>query len=636
MTIIPPRSGRRRPTEQETISLELVSGLLMIIGLLAFAYLFYAIATSPEIKDATQGLKIEGIGIEIRKVEPEGEVAYFEIIPAPGGPAEEKGVRAGDRLTKVEDTEITPGFSVAQVERLLQEPDVKRADDDFEISIEFLRPLENGEFSPQERTIIKNVAPTFIIAYLNTFGIIVPFLTIVIGILIFRLGVRLRKFDLISARWAMIAFLWLIVGLIVAAIRAFWVDGKGGLVGDHPFGFSNAVSGAIPYLITAIPLGVALWWLSRIINDLFEGEESLTSRNTRFAWSLLIPTLAVLILVAAQPLEQTFIASLTDEEFGSPKPSRFVGLRNYQELLSFKFVMVDCKKDDSGNCERVRGEGGIVWEPSASEIEEREKLREMSSAERRTYKRYQEAYTWQLFGGDSGLRLLGKDPQFLKSFSNTLQFTFISVTLELLLGLIIAMVVNSKFTGRGLMRTAMLVPWAIPTVVSAALWEVIMRGDQTGILNKLLLDVGLISQAKQWLATTGPWMNSIIAVDVWKTAPFMALLLLAGLQTIPADVYEAADVDGAGKVRQFFTITLPLLRPTIAVALVFRTLDALRAFDVFSVLLDATRPSMALYNYDRLIQGGLTGYSSAIGVIIFMLILIFTVTYVRIVRLEQE
>ncbi|MBL1134565.1 MAG: sugar ABC transporter permease [Chloroflexi bacterium] len=369
---------------------------------------------------------------------------------------------------------------------------------------------------------------------------------------------------------------------------------------------------------------------------MFDGEESLTSRNTRFAWSLLIPTLAVLILIAAQPLEQTFIASLTDEEFGSSKPARFIGLRNYQELLSFKFVIVDCKRDENGDCQQVRGEGGIVWEPSDAEIEEREKLRELSSAERRTYKRYQEAYTWQLFGRDSGLRLLGKDPQFLKSFSNTLQFTFISVTLELLLGLIIAMVVNSKFTGRGLMRTAMLVPWAIPTVVSAALWDVIMRGDQTGILNKLLLDVGLISQAKQWLATTGPWMNSIIAVDVWKTAPFMALLLLAGLQTIPADVYEAADVDGAGKVRQFFTITLPLLRPTIAVALVFRTLDALRAFDVFSVLLDATRPSMALYNYDRLIQGGLTGYSSAIGVIIFMLILIFTVTYVRIVRLEQE
>lgn len=636
MTIIPPSSGRRRPTEQETISLELVSGLLMIIGLLAFAYLFYAIATSNEIKDATQGLDIEGLGVEVRKIESEGETAYFELIPIEGGPAQDKGVRAGDRLTKVEDTEITSGFSVAQVENLLQEPDVKRADDDFEISIEFLRPLENGEFSPQERTIIKNVAPTFIIAYLNNFGIIVPFLTILIGILVFRLGVRLRKFDLIAARWALIAFLWLIVGLIVAAIRAFWVEGKGGLVGDSPFKFGNAVSGGIPYLIAAIPLGVALWWLSRIMNDLFEGEESLTSRNTRFAWSLLIPTMAILIFIAAQPLEQTFIASLTDEEFGSSKPARFIGLRNYQELLSFKFVMVDCKKDDSGNCERVRGEGGIVWEPSTSEIEEREKLREMSSAERRTYKRYQEAYTWQLFGGDSGLRLLGKDPQFLKSFSNTLQFAFISVTLELLLGLIIAMVVNSKFTGRGLMRTAMLVPWAIPTVVSAALWDVIMRGDQTGILNKLLLDVGLISQAKQWLATTGPWMNSIIAVDVWKTAPFMALLLLAGLQTIPADVYEAADVDGAGKVRQFFTITLPLLRPTIAVALVFRTLDALRAFDVFSVLLDATRPSMALYNYDRLIQGGLTGYSSAIGVIIFMLILIFTVTYVRIVRLEQE
>jgi trehalose/maltose transport system permease protein len=260
----------------------------------------------------------------------------------------------------------------------------------------------------------------------------------------------------------------------------------------------------------------------------------------------------------------------------------------------------------------------------------------MSRTERQKYVRYQEAYTWRLFGSDSGLRLLGKDPQFLRSFGNTLHFSTISVALELTLGLIIALVVNSKFTGRGLMRTAMLVPWAIPTVVSAALWDVIMRGDQTGILNKFLLDIGLISQAKQWLATTGPWMNSIIAIDVWKTAPFMALLLLAGLQTIPSDVYEAADVDGAGKVRQFFSITLPLLRPTIAVALVFRTLDALRAFDVFSVLLDATRPSMASYNYDRLVQGGLEGYSSAIGVVIFALILLFTVTYVRIVRLEQE
>src|SRR5690606_30902943 len=117
-------------------------------------------------------------------------------------------------------------------------------------------------------------------------------------------------------------------------------------------------------------------------------------------------------------------------------------------------------------------------------------------------------------------------------------------------------------------------------VVSAVLWQAIMRPDQTGILNKLFMDLGLIEAPKQWLAATGPWMNSIVAIDVWKTTPFMALLLLAGLQVISSDLYEAASVDGASRIRQFFSITLPLLRPTIAVALIFRTLDALRAFDV--------------------------------------------------------
>jgi trehalose/maltose transport system permease protein len=131
-------------------------------------------------------------------------------------------------------------------------------------------------------------------------------------------------------------------------------------------------------------------------------------------------------------------------------------------------------------------------------------------------------------------------------------------------------------------------------------------------------------------------MNSIIAVDVWKTSPFMALLLLAGLQVIPGDLYEAASVDGASKVRQFFTITLPLLRPTIAVALIFRTLDALRAFDVFQVLLDTTRPSMATYNYNQLVLTRQDGYASSVGVMIFIFIFIFTVMYVRFVGIERE
>ncbi|MCD4687235.1 MAG: sugar ABC transporter permease [Anaerolineae bacterium] len=370
-------------------------------------------------------------------------------------------------------------------------------------------------------------------------------------------------------------------------------------------------------------------------DQLFQGEERLSSRHTRFAWTLLVPTLVVLTLVAARPLEQTFIKSLTDDEFGTAKPARYVGLDNYENLLSFRFAVVDCQKDDRDECDRTRN-GSIIWELSDIEVEERETLTSLSSTERKKYTRYDVADTWALPGGEKGLRLLGKDPVFLNSIGNTLQFTFMSVTLEVILGLIIALVVNSSFKGRGLMRVAMLVPWAIPTVVSAVLWQTMMRGDQTGIFNKMLMDLGILSQSEQWFSTTGPWMTSIVAVDVWKTAPFMALLILAGLQIIPGDLYEAAAVDGASKLRQFFSITLPLLRPTIAVALIFRTLDALRAFDVFAVLLDTTRPSMASYNYNRLVLTRSDGYASAVGVMIFIFILLFTVIYVRFVGIERE
>ncbi|NDJ87315.1 MAG: sugar ABC transporter permease [Chloroflexi bacterium] len=379
-------------------------------------------------------------------------------------------------------------------------------------------------------------------------------------------------------------------------------------------------------------------WLANSIDEFFSGEEGLGSRNARFAWSLLVPTLAILILVAARPLEQTFISSLTDDEFGTTRPARWVGLENYQKLLSVRFVTVECQIDeDTGECARTTGvQETIQWQRSDFEEEERQKFREMPSEEREDYVRYEPAYTWQLFGGETGLRVLAKDPIFIESFGNTIQFTFVSVLFELILGMIIALVVNSNFSGRGIMRTAMLVPWSIPTVVAAVLWQVMMRPDNTGIFNVLVQDLGLADSPVQWLTATGPWMYSIIAVDVWKTAPFMALLILAGLQVIPKDIYEAAEVDGAGRIRQFFSITLPLLRPTIAVALIFRTLDALRAFDVFQVLLDPTRPSMAYYNYDRLVLGRLDGFSSAVGVLIFIMILIFTVIYVRFVGIEQE
>jgi trehalose/maltose transport system permease protein len=304
-------------------------------------------------------------------------------------------------------------------------------------------------------------------------------------------------------------------------------------------------------------------------------------------------------------------------------------------LLSVRLTTVSCTLDSTTNQCKKTPSGLIVWDRSKIELQEIEKLRTLTAIQRESFSRYQAVDTIKMPGSNKGLRLLARDPMFIHSFFNTMHFTIVSVILETILGLIIALVVNSSFRGRGMMRAAMLVPWAIPTVISAVLWQTIMRPDQTGILNKLLIDLGIISSPQQWLGTTGPWMNAIITVDVWKTTPFMALLLLAGLQVIPSDLYEAASVDGAGKIRQFFSITLPLLRPAIAVALVFRTLDALRAFDVFQVLLDSTRPSMAYYNYDRLVSARLDGYASAVGVLIFVLIFIFTVLYVRFVGVER-
>jgi trehalose/maltose transport system permease protein len=638
MTLLPPGVGRRRPTEQEMIALELVSGLLMVIGVIAFVYLFYAIATNDQIREATQGPEIPGIGVEVRQVEPEStaedQTPYFELVTIPGGQADLTGIRDGDRLTAVDGVDIA-GLSLQEVTALIKEDDVELDDDDFVIELGFQRPQADGSLAEETRTVPKEVAPTATIAYLKSFGFVVPLIIIFLGVMFLRLGTRLRRYDVVAARWSLVALLWLMIGLVVGAIWAFWVNGKGGLVSDEPFNYGRAASHAIPFLVMISPLAIAYRWLNGILEELFQGDESLTSRQTRFAWTLLVPTLVILALVAARPLEQTFIKSLTDDEFGTNKPARYIGFENYTNLLSLKVAIVDCRKEDDGSCARTPN-GQIVWETSEIEEKERAMLRELSGDERQKYKRYDVASTWPLPRSDSGLRLLGKDPTFLNSIGNTLRFAIISVVLELTLGLIIAMVVNSSFKGRGLMRAAMLVPWAIPTVVSAVLWQTMLRGDQTGIFNKLLMDLGILDKPEQWFATTGPWMTSIVAVDVWKTAPFMALLLLAGLQIIPGDLYEAASVDGASKVRQFISITLPLLRPTIAVALIFRTLDALRAFDVFQVLLDTTRPSMATYNYNRLVLTRSDGYASAVGVMIFILILIFTALYVRFVGIERE
>ena len=229
------------------------------------------------------------------------------------------------------------------------------------------------------------------------------------------------------------------------------------------------------------------------------------------------------------------------------------------------------------------------------------------------------------------------DADFRHSIWVTVKFTLITVSIEFVLGMIIALVVSSNFKGRGMMRGVMLVPWAIPTVVAAQMWKW-MYDDVFGVIN----DAGvhrlhLLHHSVAWISQPSTALGAVCAVDIWKTTPFVALLLLAGLQVIPNELYEAARVDGASALQQFWRITLPLLRPAILVALIFRTLDALRVFDIFNVFFGSRTDTqtMAIYDQNTIVSIGDVGYGSAISVAIFLIIGLFVVVYAVAMRVDE-
>jgi ABC-type sugar transport system permease subunit len=227
---------------------------------------------------------------------------------------------------------------------------------------------------------------------------------------------------------------------------------------------------------------------------------------------------------------------------------------------------------------------------------------------------------------------LARDPRFWSALGHTLFFTAASVSLELGLGLALALAMNSAFRGRGAVRATSLLPWAIPTVVAALLWR-FMFDSQAGIVNALLIALGAVNRPIVWfIDATTAWVPVILA-DVWKTTPFVALLLLAGLQNIDKSLYEAAEVDGASAWWRLWHITLPLLKPTILVALIFRTLDAFRVFDLVYALTGggpgtATEP-IALYTHNTILQNLRFGYGSALSVVIFALTFGLALVYIR-------
>lgn len=224
------------------------------------------------------------------------------------------------------------------------------------------------------------------------------------------------------------------------------------------------------------------------------------------------------------------------------------------------------------------------------------------------------------------------DPRFWSALGHTGFFTAISVTIELGVGLVLALAMNRATRGRTLVRAAVLVPWAIPTVVSALLWR-FMFDDQAGIVNAVLGRIGLTHEPIVWFIRPDLAWVPVIVSDVWKTTPFVALLLLAGLQNIDAGLYEAARIDGASAWQQFRHVTLPLLKPALLVALVFRTLDSFRVFDLIYVLTGggpgtSTEP-IALYTFNSLLQNLRFGYGSALSVITFAVSFVLAAAYLR-------
>ncbi len=301
---------------------------------------------------------------------------------------------------------------------------------------------------------------------------------------------------------------------------------------------------------------------------------SLLQQRQRAAFWFLAPMLLALFCVAAWPLLRTIWFSLTDTTLDDLYGGKWIGIDNYLKVQTLS----------NG---AVRYRGTLV------------------------------------------------DPAWWNAVWNTVRFSVVSVTLETVLGMVVALVLNAEFKGRGFVRAAILIPWAIPTIVSAKMWAW-MLNDQYGIINDMMLNLGLISQKIAWTANTDTAMFAVLVVDVWKTTPFMALLCLAGLQMIPRDIYEAAKIDGVHPVRVFFKITLPLVRPALMVAVIFRMLDALRVFDLIYVLTpnSAATKTMSIISRENLIDFNKFGYGSAQSTLLFAIIAVFVSLYIWLGRVD--
>jgi multiple sugar transport system permease protein len=244
----------------------------------------------------------------------------------------------------------------------------------------------------------------------------------------------------------------------------------------------------------------------------------------------------------------------------------------------------------------------------------------------------------QRFAGAENYRALLSDPGFAQALRFTVLFTAASVPLELALGLAVALLLAHPSRARGALRACVLIPWAIPAAVSGKVFQLIYNYNY-GLANYLIDAMGVVDRPVNWLGTSAGAFLSLVVADAWKTTPFVAIILLAGLSGIPEHLYLQAQIDRAGYLRRFTRITLPLLSTVLLIALLFRTIDALRVFDLTFVLTGGgpggSTTSLSLYGYNYFL-GGDFGYGSAVSVVLFLIALGLSLLYIRVGRFARE
>jgi trehalose/maltose transport system permease protein len=242
------------------------------------------------------------------------------------------------------------------------------------------------------------------------------------------------------------------------------------------------------------------------------------------------------------------------------------------------------------------------------------------------------------FAGLTNYKRLFTDNLFIPSLMHTIGFTVVSVAVETVIGLSLALALNRAFPGRGLVRAAVFIPWAVPTVVSAQLWKA-MFDPQSGFVNYILTTLHLPGGHTTWLAGTWTSWGAILVADAWRNTPFIAIILLAGLQVIPGDIYEAARIDGASAWQTFRRLTLPLLKPALMVSLIFRTLQSFLIFDVVYNMTGGgpgnSTNVVSYLNWQAFLADSDFGYGGAIAVSLIIFALIIAAAYVRAFRTEQ-